>query len=113
MTLSGEVHRTTAVREDSVSDSKSFEIPKRLIWEAWKRVAAKQGGPGVDQESIEIFQNRLVTNLYALWNRMSSGSYFPEPVKEVLIPKGEGAVPSTRDSDHQRPRGSDGSQVNG
>ena len=102
MTLSGEVHRTTAVREDSVSDSKSFEIPKRLIWEAWKRVAAKQGGPGVDQESIEIFQNRLVTNLYALWNRMSSGSYFPEPVKEVLIPKGEGqfrplGIPTVKD----------------
>jgi RNA-directed DNA polymerase len=90
MTLSGEELRTTAVREDSGSDSKSFEIPKRLIWEAWKRVAANQGGPGVDQESIEIFRNRLVGNLYALWNRMSSGSYFPQPVKEVLIPKGDG-----------------------
>ncbi|MFZ1713296.1 MAG: group II intron reverse transcriptase/maturase [Nitrosomonas sp.] len=90
MTLSGEDHRTTAMRDDSGVDAKSFEIPKRLIWEAWKRVAANQGGPGVDKESIEIFRNRLARNLYALWNRMSSGSYFPQPVKEVLIPKGDG-----------------------
>jgi len=70
--------------------AKSFEVPKRLIWEAWKRVAANQGGPGVDKQSIEAFRNRLARNLYVLWNRMSSGSYFPEPVKEVLIPKGDG-----------------------
>ena len=44
----------------------------------------------MDMESIEIFRNRLARNLYALWNRMSSGSYFPQPVKEVLIPKGDG-----------------------
>ncbi|MDW3684321.1 hypothetical protein RA280_21725 [Cupriavidus sp. CV2] len=93
MTLSGRDHRTTAMREDSRVDAKSFEIPKRLIWEAWKRVAANQGGPGVDSESIEIFRNRLARNLYALWNRMSSGSYFPQPVKEVLIPKGSGFRP--------------------
>lgn len=90
MTLSGGDHGTTAMRDDSGVDAKSFEIPKRLIWEAWKRVAANHGGPGVDRESIEIFQNRLARNLYALWNRMSSGSYFPQPVKEVLIPKGDG-----------------------
>lgn len=76
MTLSGGDHRTTAMREDSGVDAKSFEIPKRLIWEAWKRVAANQGGPGVDRESIELFRNRLARNLYTLWNRMSSGSYF-------------------------------------
>ena len=86
MTLSGEGPRTTALREDSGPDSKSFEIPKRLIWEAWKRVAANQGGPGVDQESIEVFRNRLARNLYALWNRMSSGSYFifPSPRRYTL-----------------------------
>lgn len=77
MTLPGEDHRTTAMWDDSGVDAKSFEIPKRLIWEAWKRVAANQGGSGVDKESIEIFRNRLARNLYALWNRMSSGSYFP------------------------------------
>jgi retron-type reverse transcriptase len=53
-------------------------------------MAANQGGPGVDRESIELFRNRLGRNLYALWNRMSSGSYFPQPVREVLIPKGDG-----------------------
>ena len=92
MTLFGGDHGTTATRDDSGVDTKSFEIPKRLIWEAWKRVAANQGGPGVDRESIETFRNRLARNLYALWNRMSSGSYFPQPVKEVLIPKGTGFV---------------------
>ena len=102
MTLSGEGYGTTAVREDSVSNSKSFAIPKRLIWEAWKRVAANRGGPGVDQESIEVFRNRLGGNLYALWNRMSSGSYVPDPVKEVLIPKGDGqfrplGIPTVKD----------------
>ena len=90
MTVSGDDHGTTALRDDSGAAAKSFVIPKRLIWEAWQRVAANQGGPGVDRESIETFQNRLARNLYALWNRMSSGSYFPQPVKEVLIPKGDG-----------------------
>jgi len=93
MTLSGGDHGTTATREDSGVATKSFEISKRLIWEAWKRVAANQGGPGVDRQSIEQFRNRLARNLYALWNRMSSGSYFPQPVKEVLIPKGDGFRP--------------------
>ena len=77
MTLSGGNHGTTALRDDSRIDAKSFVIPKRLIWEAWKRVAANQGSAGVDRESIAVFQNRLARNLYALWNRMSSGSYFP------------------------------------
>jgi RNA-directed DNA polymerase len=90
MTLSGGDHGTTALRDDSEVAAKSFAIPKRLIWEAWKRVAANQGSSGVDRESIDIFQKRLARNLYALWNRMSSGSYFPQPVKEVLIPKGDG-----------------------
>ena len=53
-------------------------FPKRLIWDAWKRVAANNGAPGVDMESIDVFQNQLGGNLYKLWNRMSSGSYLPE-----------------------------------
>ena len=92
MTLSGGGQRTTALREDSLVNTKPFEIPMRLVWEAWKRVAANQGGPGVDKEGIEAYRARLVRNLYALWNRMSSGSYFPQPVREVLIPKGDGQV---------------------
>ena len=77
-------------QDDPRPEAKPFEIPKRLIWEAWKRVAANKGAPGVDKESIEAYQNRLGQNLYTLWNRMSSGSYLPQPVRQVLIPKGDG-----------------------
>lgn len=77
-------------QEDSLSAAKPFEIPKRIVWEAWKRVAANRGAPGVDKESIQEYQNRLGQNLYTLWNRMSSGSYFPQPVRQVMIPKGDG-----------------------
>ena len=81
---------TTEIREDLLPKAKPFEIPKRLIWESWKRVAANKGAPGVDRESIKDFENRLGNNLYTLWNRMSSGSYHPDPVRQVLIPKGDG-----------------------
>ena len=81
---------TTARGEDRLPKAKPFEIPKRLIWESWKRVAANRGAPGVDKESIKGFENRLGDNLYTLWNRMSSGSYLPDPVRQVLIPKGDG-----------------------
>jgi retron-type reverse transcriptase len=56
---------------------KSFEIDKRLIVEAWEKVRAIDGAPGVDAIGIGLFQERLRGNLYKLWNRMSSGSYFP------------------------------------
>ena len=82
---------TTVKREDRLSKAKSFEIPKRLIWEAWKRVAANKGAPGVDKESIIAYQSNLGDNLFVLWNRMSSGSYHPKAVKQVLIPKGDGS----------------------
>ena len=77
-------------REDPLPKAKPFEIPKRVVWEAWKRVAANKGAPGVDKKSIEAYQSRLGDNLYTLWNRMSSGSYYPQPVRQVLIPKGDG-----------------------
>ncbi|VAW78919.1 Retron-type RNA-directed DNA polymerase, partial [hydrothermal vent metagenome] len=82
---------TTVKREDCLSKAKSFEIPKRLIWEAWKRVAANKGVPGVDKESIMSYQTHLGDKLFVLWNRMSSGSYHPKAVKQVLIPKGDGS----------------------
>ena len=81
---------TTEIGEDLLPKVKPFEIPKRLIWESWKCVAANKGAPGVDRESIKDFENRLGNNLYTLWNRMSSGSYHPDPVRQVLIPKGDG-----------------------
>jgi retron-type reverse transcriptase len=70
---------------------KSFEIPKRLVFEAWKKVQANGGAPGVDAVSIERFADDERDNLYKLWNRMSSGSYFPGPVRAVEIPKDNGA----------------------
>ena len=70
--------------------SKSFEIPKRMVWEAYRRVKANKGAAGIDEESIRDFENELENNLYKLWNRMSSGSYFPPPVRTVEIPKKTG-----------------------
>ena len=70
---------------------KSFEINKRLVYEAWMKVQANNGAPGVDAVSIDRFADRETDNLYKLWNRMSSGSYFPGPVRAVEIPKDHGA----------------------
>lgn len=77
-------------QDDLHVTAKPFEIPKRTLWEAWKRVAVNKGAPGVDKESISAFQEKLGPKLYKLWNRMSSGSYHPAPVRQVLIPKGDG-----------------------
>lgn len=66
---------------------KSFVISKRLVWEAWRRVKANRGAAGVDEESIQAFEANLRGNLYKVWNRMSSGSYMPPPVRAVEIPK--------------------------
>ena len=71
---------------------KSYDIPKTLVWEAWLHVKANQGAAGIDAETIERFETKLAANLYKLWNRMSSGSYFPPPVKAVPIPKKSGGV---------------------
>jgi len=82
---------------------KSFEIDKRLVYQAWEKVRANNGAPGVDAVSAGLFEERWRDNLYKLWNRMSSGSYFPGPVRGVEIPKdhGEGVrllgVPNTAD----------------
>jgi RNA-directed DNA polymerase len=70
---------------------KSFEISKRLVFQAWEKVQANQGAPGVDAVSITEFGSAQRDNLYKLWNRMSSGSYFPGPVRAVEIPKDHGA----------------------
>ena len=71
---------------------KSYDIPKTLVWEAWLQVKANQGAAGIDAETIERFETKLAANLYKLWNRMSSGSYFPQPVKAAPIPKKSGGV---------------------
>ena len=70
---------------------KSFEISKWAVWEAYRRVKANKGGAGVDGESIQEFERDLHGNLYKLWNRLSSGTYFPPPVRAVEIPKRDGS----------------------
>ncbi len=72
--------------------AKPFDIPKRAVWEAYKRVKANRGAAGVDGQSIAEFEADLSNNLYKLWNRLSSGSYFPPPVRRVDIPKGDGRM---------------------
>lgn len=69
---------------------KSQDIPKQLVWDAWLKVKGNGGSAGADGVTIEQFEARLSDNLYRLWNRMSSGSYFPGPVRAVEIPKKEG-----------------------
>ncbi len=73
-----------------MSKEKPFGISKRVVWEAYKRVKANNGGAGVDCESLEGFEKNLKDNLYRIWNRMSSGTYFPPPVRTVMIPKANG-----------------------
>ena len=71
---------------------KPFQISKRAVWEAWEKVKANKGAPGVDEVTVAEFESDLKNNLYKIWNRLSSGTYFPPPVRAVEIPKlhGEG-----------------------
>jgi group II intron reverse transcriptase/maturase len=72
------------------SSGKPFEISKWEVWEAYRQVRANQGAPGVDGVTLDEFEMDLKNNLYRIWNRMSSGSYFPPPVRAVEIPKPHG-----------------------
>jgi RNA-directed DNA polymerase len=72
------------------SSGKSFEVSKREVWEAFVLVKANKGAAGVDGVSIEVFESDLKNNLYKIWNRMSSGTYFPPAVRAVEIPKSHG-----------------------
>jgi group II intron reverse transcriptase/maturase len=71
-----------------MTKAKPYAIPKRIVWDAYKKVKANRGAAGVDGQSLVAFEKDLKNNLYKLWNRMSSGSYFPPPVRLVEIPKG-------------------------
>jgi RNA-directed DNA polymerase len=73
-----------------MAETKPFCISKRAVWEAWLKVKANRGAAGVDEETITKFEKRLKVNLYKIWNRMSSGTYFPPPVRAVKIPKPDG-----------------------
>jgi RNA-directed DNA polymerase len=69
------------------SAGKPFDIPKMLVWNAYQKVKANKGAAGVDGQSLAEFAQDEKNNLYKLWNRLSSGSYFPPPVRAVAIPK--------------------------
>ncbi len=73
-----------------MSEAKPFSISKQEVWEAYKRVKANKGAAGVDEQSLADFERQLKDNLYKLWNRLSSGSYLPPPVRTVTIPKADG-----------------------
>jgi RNA-directed DNA polymerase len=78
--------------EESINKRKPFEISRHQVMEAFKLVSANKGAPGIDGKTIEELEADLKNNLYKLWNRMSSGSYFHKPVKGVEIPKKNGGV---------------------
>jgi RNA-directed DNA polymerase len=78
--------------EESMPEAKSYVISKQVVWQAYQKVKANRGAAGVDGESIEAFEKDLKNNLYKIWNRMSSGSYFPPPVRVVEIPKASGGL---------------------
>ena len=81
---------STGKWEEQLDKTKSFSISKQMVWEAYLRVKANKGAAGVDEISIDRFEEQLKDNLYKLWNRMSSGSYMPPPVRAVSIPKTNG-----------------------
>ena len=78
--------------EEPVPEAKPYSIPKQLVWDAYRRVKANRGAAGVDGESLAAFERDLKGNLYKVWNRMSSGSYFPPPVRLVEIEKESGGT---------------------
>lgn len=79
-------------RDEPVSSTKSFGISKHVVLEAYRRLNANRGAAGIDDESIEMFEADLKSNLYRIWNRMSSGTYFPPAVKQVKIAKKNGGT---------------------
>ncbi len=84
------LYYSTGQQDEVMEQTKQFSIPKQLFVKAFKLIKANAGAAGVDKQSIEDFERDLKGNLYKLWNRMSSGSYFPPAVKAVGIPKKTG-----------------------
>ena len=86
-------------------------IEKRQVYEAYKAVKSNKGAAGVDGQTIELFDADLEGNLYKIWNRMSSGSYFPPPVRAVTIPKKSGGERDFRCAHGRRSNRADGGQT--
>ncbi|HFW7278436.1 TPA: group II intron reverse transcriptase/maturase, partial [Shigella sonnei] len=76
----------------AVKSAKPFPVSKRQVWEAYKRVKANRGAAGIDGQTLAGFDENVTDNLYKLWNRMASGSYMPQAVRRVDIPKADGGV---------------------
>jgi len=72
--------------------TKPYNIPKQLVMDAYLRMKANKGAAGIDDVTVQEFDRDLKNNLYKLWNRLSSGTYFPPPVKAVAIPKSNGGT---------------------
>jgi RNA-directed DNA polymerase len=90
--LSGRVAEQLGNEDEAVTNPKPYDIPKRRVLEAYWRMRANRGAAGIDGESLAMFEADLSRNLYKLWNRLSSGSYFPPPVRQVEIAKKDGGV---------------------
>src|SRR3954453_22518590 len=86
--------KTTVVKDGMMEreGTKSFAVSKRMVYESYLKVVAKGGSAGIDKESIEAFNADMSKNLYKIYNRMTSGSYFPPPVRTVFIPKKQGGL---------------------
>ena len=88
-------------------ETKTNPITKKMVLEAYKKVRDNGGSAGVDQQDLESYAKNLQRNLYKLWNRLTSGSYFPSPVREVICPacRDEGCEPGAPDSWEEIPGG--------
>lgn len=82
--------KSTRMRMNLWNETKSVPISRTMIWNAYKQVKSNKGSAGVDEIGWDEFESQRSEQLYKLWNRMASGSYFPPPVKEVEIPKKDG-----------------------
>ena len=103
---------STGYGRNPVDRAKPFDIPKREVWEAYKSVRANQGAAGVDGPSIADFEADLSNNLYKLWNRLASGSYFPPPVRRGGHTEGRWSNPAAGDTHSRRSPRPDGGQKN-
>ncbi len=81
---------TILTKRIKMRETKPIPVSKQMVWDAYKRVKANKGSAGVDGESLKTYEEQLDNNLYKVWNRLSSGTYFPPPVREVEIPKADG-----------------------
>ena len=92
--IQSQYFKTTLINQRMMREemTKSLPVSKRMVYESYLTVVSKDGCAGIDSQSIEMFNENLSGNLYKLWNRMTSGSYFPPPVRTVFIPKKQGGL---------------------